>query len=259
MGRGWYRLWALVILGLGLALLVYNLSGPPYEVGGMAALWPAVLLGLGLPFFARWARGLQPPTFACERGESAAAELRVRAGTADVRVEAFAGASQLLVGRFPSPDGPRLERTGEVARLVMDQRAAAPLMEGPWTAALNKGLPWTLDLRASAGALTLDLRDCQVPCLDLESLAGPVDLTLPASGQGEMRLRLGLGDLTLRVPNGVGFKVRFQGGPLAALKLNGRKLVRVASDEWATSGYATAEAHYALTVAMGTGDLNLAG
>ena len=260
--RRWYRFWAVLLIGLGLALLVLNVSGlwPRPGAGTVAAYWPAlvVALGAGLPFAARRARGFQLPPFACEREGGEAAELWVRAGTADVRVEALAGVSQLAVGAFASQAGPQVTRTGGVTRLVLDQRAAAPLLTGPWTAALGKGLPWTLDLRASVGALTLDLRDLTVAKLDLEALAGPVDLTLPAAGQGELRLCLYLGDLTLRVPEGVGVKLIFEAGPLAALKLNGRRWVRQGADEWVTPDFSAAPQRFTLRVKMLVGDLKLA-
>jgi hypothetical protein len=257
--RRGYRVWAAALVGLGLLLLAYNISGPWPGAGAAAALWPAlvILLGVGLPFVAWWARGFQLPAFACDRNSCEAAELWVTAGTADVRVEAFVGASQLAVGKFPSLAGPQVMKAGAVTRLVMDHRAAAPLLSGGWSAALNKTLPWSLQLRASVGGFVLDLRDLLVVKLDLESVAGPVDLTLPAAGQGEMALRLLLGDLTLRVPEGVGVKLKFEAGPLATLKLNGRRLVRLAADEWATPDFSTAPQRFALRVNMLAGDLKL--
>jgi len=145
-----------------------------------------------------------------------------------------------------------------VTRLTLDRRAAAPLLTGPWTAALCKGLPWTLRLRASVGGFTLNLRDLAVVKLDLYSLAGPVDLTLPAAGQGEINLRLTLGDLTLRLPESVGVSLKFEAGPLASLKWNGRRLARVAANEWATPDFATAPERFTLSVNMLAGDLKLA-
>jgi hypothetical protein len=258
--RRWYRFGAAALIVLGLLLLAYNLAGPWEGAGAVAALWPALvmLLGLGLPFVTRWARGFQLPAFACERDGSEAAELWVMAGTADVRVEAFAGASQLAVGQFPSPAGPQVTKTGAVTCLVMDHRAAAPLLTGLWTAELSKGLPWTLQLRASVGGFVLDLCDLTVAKVNLESVAGPVDLTLPAAGQGDLYLRLLLGDLTLHLPEGVGVRLKFEAGPLATLKLNSWPLVRLAADEWATPDFAAAPQRFTVRVAMLAGDLRLA-
>ncbi len=260
--RRWYRFWAAALIALGLLLLVYNLSAPWQGAGTVVALWPVlvVALGLGLPFVSRWARGLQLPAFACERDSSEAAELWVMSGTADVRVEAFVGASQLAVGQFPSQAGPQVTKAGAVTRLTLDRRTAAPLLTGPWTASLCKGLPWTLRLRASVGGFTLNLRELTVAKLDLDSLAGPVDLTLPAAGQGEMDLRLTLGDLTLHLPEGVGMRLTFEAGPLATLKGNGngRRLVRLAANDWATSDFATAPERFSVRVNMLAGDLKLA-
>ena len=257
--RGWYRFWAVALIVLGLLLLAYNVSAPWIGAGELVALWPAlvIVLGLGLPFVSRWAQGLQVPAFACDRGDAQAAELWVMAGTADVCVEAFVGLSQLVVGKFPNPAGPQVASLGAATRVVMDRRAAAPLLSGPWTASLGKGLPWTLQLRASTGGFTLDLRDLTIVKLSLDSIAGPVDLTLPATGQGEMDLRLLLGDLTLRVPEGVGLRLKVDGGPLATLKLNGWRFVRLAADEWATPDFDSAAQRFTLRVKMLTGDLKL--
>jgi hypothetical protein len=60
------------------------------------------------------------------------------------------------------------------------------------------------------------------------------------------------------VPEEVGLKLAVDAGPLATLKLNGRRLVRVAPNEWATPDFAAAAVRFVLDVKMGTGDLKLA-
>jgi hypothetical protein len=170
----------------------------------------------------------------------------------------LAVADHLAAGTFPSYAGPRVELEGRRMKVVLDRRATAPLMPGAWAVALNAHLPWAVHLRAGTGALVLNLCDLPITVLDLYSFAGPVDLTLPASGQGDMNLRLVLGDLTLHVPDGVGLRLQLRTGPLVNLHLNGSRLTRTAPNEWATPDFSATPQRFALAVDLAAGDLRLA-
>src|SRR4029077_17324365 len=118
--------------------------------------------------------------------------------------EAFAGSTQLAVGQFPDYAGPLLKAKNGQAQLILDHRAAMPFLVGGWTLSLVKTLPWLLTVRSQVGDCHLNLRDLSVAHLRLDSMWGDVDLTLPATGEGEMNLSLTFGDLILRVPEEMG-------------------------------------------------------
>jgi hypothetical protein len=256
------RLWALAWLVLGTALLAANLDLLRPEARQVVRLgWAGLLLAAGLWQLARGlARGTPnaPPTFAMARGDFARGELWVEAGAADVSVSAFAGASQLAVGDFPAAGGPALEARGETARVRLRVRDTLALWPGRgWSAALAKGLPWALDLRSSLGDLTLNLKDLDVTALRVQSTLGHVDLTLPAAGQAEMRVRLRGGDLTVRVPEGMALRVKVSAGPLARVRPDARRFVQLAPGEWATPLYAASATRCTLALDLWAGDLTL--
>jgi hypothetical protein len=255
-----YRIAAILLVGVGLWLLAYNLGWLPDGVARGTAYWPGlvILAGLGLLFVGRPALGLKLPPFAYERGSGEEGELWVDAGAADLRVTALTGSDHLAAGAFPSYAGPKVETEGARVKLILDHRAAAPFLTGEWMLALNAHLPWAMHLRSSLGAVSLNLGELPVTALDLYAGVGAVDLTLPAMGQGAVNLRLGLGDLTVHMPDGVGVWLRLKAGPLVNLHLDGSRLTRTAPNEWATPDFSTAPQHFALTVDLAAGDLRLA-
>jgi hypothetical protein len=251
-----YQLAALGFISLGVLLLAYNLGWLPR---GLGALWPllVILAGVFILFTGRAGFGLPPAPFAIERGAYEAGHLLVEAGTTDVRLDAFAGATQLAVGQFPIQGGPRLRAAARNSRaqLIFDHHAIAPFRGGDWTMSLARDLPWALTLRSSLGRFHLDLRSLNVASLDLRSLFGDVELTLPASGRGDLRLRLTFGDLTVRVPEGVAIRVRLVAGPLATVKLSDPNLIRVSEREWVTPNFSACPVRFTLALALSTGDL----
>jgi hypothetical protein len=260
-GRWLAGLLALVLLSAGLALLAAELNllpvgwEQPLAIAAPAAVMAA---GAGLALWdgPDWRRSL--PAFAVERDGAACGELVVAAGGQDVDVQALAGSSQLAVGEFPNRRGPRVELRGTAAKIVLDQRrGGAALAGGPWRAALSKSVPWDLDLRATSGHLALNLRDLNVASLKVHSAYGNVDLTLPAQGPGELRLRLALGDLAVTVPEGVEARLRLKVGPLVGVTAPGRRLINVAPNEWMTPLYPTTAERCTVVIDMTAGDLVL--
>ncbi len=256
-----YILWALALLAIGAALLSYNLGLWPNAGGALVlAYWPVLLIALGVLrlLTGRAALGFDLPTFAIERGEHESARLGVSSGLSDVRVSAFAGASQLAVGRFPNHGGPRLSLEGGQAHLILDRRAAAPFLLGEWAVALAKGLPWTVAAHSTLGDFRLDLRDLIVPSLHLRSWAGHVDMTLPVAGPGEGEIHLTLGDLTVRVPEGAAVNIRLKAGPLTRVRITNPRLAQSGPNEWNTSESPSTAQPFTLTVELTTGDLVIA-
>jgi hypothetical protein len=222
-------------------------------------VWPAGLVAAGLwLILAAGNRPQAPPAFAVERGEASAAELAAATGTADLQVQAFAGASQLVVGQFPGLQGPQVSVGEAATRVELSPKFSAPLLPGRcWTAALAKGLPWTLALSSSVGDFALDLRELTIAAVRLRTTLGHVDLTLPAAGQCELDLRLALGDVTLRVPEETAVRIKVTAGPLATLRVESRRFVELAPGEWASPLFAVSPNRCTLAVRLGAGELKL--
>src|SRR5436190_3761955 len=156
--RSLYVLGAVLLIAVGDFLLAGYLQLLP---AGWMSFWPVllILLGLFIVLTGRLTFGLPLPAFAIERGSYPAAHLWLDGGTADVRLEAFAGSTQLAVGQFPDYAGPQLKIKNGQAQLILDHRAAMPFLVGHWTLSLAKMLPWSVTLRSQSGHCHLNLRD----------------------------------------------------------------------------------------------------
>jgi predicted membrane protein len=103
----------------------------------------------------------------------------------------------------------------------------------------------------------LNLRDLTVTSLSLQSGVGDVDLALPAVGQGDMWLRLGLGDLTLRVPEGMAVKLKLTPGPLTQVRLDGDRFIQTSASEWVTPNFSASAQRFTLSISLTAGDLQV--
>jgi hypothetical protein len=253
-----YVLWAVTFIGLGVMVLLYNLRfWPSGLVASLLNYWPVLLILLGL--LTLWAglpaQGFTLPTFSIDRSELTSAHLLINAGAADVKLAAFAGTSQLMVGQFPAYAGPHVKVKDSQARVELDQRFAALFLTGGWNAALVKGLPWTMSLSSWLGDFDVNLRDLTVTALRLQSALGHADVTLPALGQGELDVRLLTGNLTLRIPDGMAVKLILNTGWLARVAPDSHRFIRVGPGEWVTPNFSAAPHRYTLSIELATGDL----
>ena len=78
-----------------------------------------------------------------------------------------------------------------------------------------------------------------------------------AAGQGEMSLRLGLGDLTLRVPEGMAVKVQLAAGPLTHARLDGNRFIQTGPSEWVTPNFSASPQRFTLSISLTAGDLQV--
>lgn len=242
-----------LLLAANLGLLPSFLRWPLYlGFGGL-------LVAVGLLF---WLRGegvfdQTPPTFSVARGEAQLAQLQVHMGGDALRLKAFAGASQLVVGEFPSYTRPILRTTDQSTTITLHQQWTLPFLGRDWQLALHKGLPWNLVFSTLAGSLDLNLRDLTVWALHIRTWAGDVTLTLPAQGHGEGTLHLGLGHATLQVPEGAALRLKVQPGWLAQINVNPQRYQQVTPQQWETPDFATSSNQFTLTVTIPAGEIEV--
>jgi hypothetical protein len=141
--------------------------------------------------------------------------------------------------------------------LTLDARWALPLLQHDWKISLVKGLPWNISLHAALGKLQLNLRDLTVWALHVDTWGGEVAITLPATGHGEGQAHMGLGDLTLYVPEGLGLRLQAQLGTLATITIDPQRYQPAAAYIWETAGFAEAPHRFTLVVTLGAGALTV--
>jgi hypothetical protein len=252
--RNLYALGALLLIVIGSFLLAGYLQLLP---AGWMSYWPVllILLGLFIVLTGRITFGLPLPAFAIPRGAYPAAHLWLDASVADVRLDDFAGSTQLAVGQFPDYAGPQVKIKNGQAHLILDHRASMPFLVGGWSLSLVKALPWSLTLRSQSGHFHLNLRNLNVTHLRLDSLAGDVELTLPTNGQADMQLSLTFGDLILRVPEEMGVKIKLNAGPLVNTHLDNQRFIQTAPGEWVTPNFSQSPHQAILSITLSQGNL----
>lgn len=254
-------LFASALIGLGGLVLAVNLGiVPPGTQRVLASVGMAGVMAVGLGLVALGERlwGAETVAFAVDRGEAHDADLLVRAGTADVRIDSTERVGELITGEWPAPGRPSVAVSGQHTSVRLEPLwGLSALGRSRWLVAPARDLPWRLDLRSSTGNLDLNLRELAPTAVRVRSTWGDVTLTLPAAGGTDVDIGLVLGDLTIQVPEGVGVKVLLQAGVLADVAFDERRFTRLGPNEIGTPLYAVAAQRCLVAVSMVTGHLQL--
>jgi DNA-binding MarR family transcriptional regulator len=84
--------------------------------------------------------------------------------------------------------------------------------------ALNTAVPWTVELRGGATAVKADLREVNLEAFDLAGGASMIALSLPRPvGVVPIRVKGGVGDVTVLRPGGVAVRLGVKGGAREAI------------------------------------------
>lgn len=219
------------------------------EILGPIALMLLGLFGLGRVWFTAW-----PQPFTVARGATRSAQLRVRSGAVDVRVTTHADAP-LAIGRFPGRLRPDL--SGPQSTLTLRHSFIRPYSQHPWEVAVSSDMPWAFNLASGLGDWDVDLSRLTTARARLRSFAGDARLTLPATGLNTVDVRLTLGNLTVRAPEGLALKLKLKTGWLSKAPLPPERFIRTAPNEWVTPHFSTAPHQCTLAITLTTGDLTI--
>ncbi len=267
----------LLLIAAGVVLLLNNLGLVPWTAWTfLVRLWPVFLIALGLDILfgrsvLRWAMGSAvallvalavllalfgpSPVGPGERlgvpiGGAVQAEVVLRAPVGKVVVRP-GGTPDLLVGGTvvaPWPDRAHWTSTRshgtERFTLVLNRLYELPAVLWPErclaTVELPTSIPLALEATLGDGRATLDLTSLVLTRLIVRGGAGPVDLALPAQG-GVAEVVSGTGEVTVRIPKGLGTRVRIEGcGPVDVPTDWEREGAFASSPEYGTS-YQTVE------------------
>ncbi|HEY5488189.1 MAG TPA: DUF5668 domain-containing protein [Candidatus Limnocylindrales bacterium] len=282
LGEAW-RLWPLVLVGLGLGLVLSRT--PASFVGGLV-----VAICLGLVLGSLFAVG---PRLGCGNGDTSSNSIS-RAGTFDglasVELNLQCGATSVTTSPDASWHVTASSSTGSQAQVnsnpgwlsVGSDRSNwwADRSEDNWQVALPAQTPISLSasidagdahfnlpgakltsatFSVNAGAAHIDLSGGSLQSLSVSTNAGSTSLTL--DGQSDVRgsVSTNLGELKLCVPVGLGLQIRASDS-LGGNNFGSAGLVHV-GDVWQTPGYdsSTHKADLAASTSLGSLSINPAG
>lgn len=226
----WRLILPLGLIFLGVALLCNNLNIVPGLWDFITGLWPLLLIGLGaLLLFGRrlswpWSRGASIP-FSEPRGDLQAVKLDLSGRAGTLALEAGSASSlDLLSGKVP--EGTRAEVLSSGATAAVRFRQERSVSWWPWGAnvsdwelRLHPTVTWSLQI-GGVGESEIDLTGLRVPDLIVDGHVGSLKIKLPRNGQTQVKVSGRLGDLTVRVPEGVAARIHRPAGMLGSSKID---------------------------------------
>jgi hypothetical protein len=188
-----------------------------------------------------------------------AGQIQIEIGVGELRVAHAARSGVLIEGSIELPDDVELEQRNSmrdgVAHCALSAKfprhSVRGLRDKPrWELRLGADVPIELEVKAGAGACTLDLSGLQLTDLDIEAGVGETKVTFPDGGRTRARIKSGVGETVVSIPQALEARVRVQSG-IGSVKVDSR-FQRHASS-WMSAGYDDAAERLDLRVEAGVG------
>lgn len=243
----------LPIIAFGIALILKSLGliRDAWDTWGLIFL--LLLLGVGLLQYPRIKQASGGIDFHLKGMERAHVRVIYQA-TGQLVVEGGAAPENLLTGRFETEIEHSDQIVDETANLELrvPQPAGRWGNRGNWHLILNDGLPLTLEIETAAKESRVNLLSTRVSALRLNSIASPLDVTLPAgAGYTVVTLEGGNAMATLHVPAGVAARITGYNSP-DFVDVDPRRFPRV-DGCWESPEYKTAANRVDIDIKFGAG------
>ena len=210
---------ALVLAG-GLFLLV---TLDIIQINLWTVLWPLFLIALGL--FIILGRTYGPRSLDTESASmplqgASRATVRIRYGAGRLQLGSGADLGSLFSGAFVGGLARKVSRTGEAVDVELSIASPFPIMSFPfmwgrgldWTLSLTDQIPMVLDIAAGASDNRIDLSALRVTDFKLSTGAAATVVTFPSNaGSVKGKIESGAASLSVRIPEGVAGRIRFDG------------------------------------------------
>jgi hypothetical protein len=281
---GWWNLWPLILIGIGVGLV---LSRTSFEVIGSLIVAGTFGLMLGA-FLAVGIGGFSGGVCGDDRGSTAfedqsgtfdgPAEVSVEFNCGDLAVTGSAGTSWTFGGRGDENREPIVEAAATSLRIRAAERSFVPFASGgeSWDVGIPQGIPTGLrvqlnagratvapgaaELRAvrlqvNAGSIVANLGDASaIGSIDIQTNAGSASVTLPNSSvTGQVQVNAG--SIELCTPAEAGVRIHAGGG------LGGNNFadagLEQSGDTWESAGYADAAVRIELDAEANLGSITL--
>lgn len=288
-GRAW-ELWPLVLVGLGLGLLLRRTRIA--VVGGLVVAVTFGAIGGGLLAGGRPPGGFDACAFGA--GSDTGSPFATQTGTfgpearvgldlscGELSARGADGTGWTVGGTADGGRAPEIRSSGDrlAVRSAEQHGIALGVRGSSWDVTLPRQVSLALDVSVNAGSARLNLASLRVPDLDISVNAGDatvwafglveagsvsasvnagslvISLPVPTSDLGGS-LSVNAGSIEVCVPDGVGLRIRMDGGALGSNNYDDRGLVR-AGDTWTRPGFDTAAQQIELSVSANLGSITL--
>ena len=273
-----WRLWPLLLVGLGIDLLIGRRS----LVGAILSGFLILLLIGGAVVVVLFAQNI--PAWVAVSGPAEWRSQHVEYPLGDVERASVTIHYTSLPGYLSAlRDSPNLvegdityrgqlvfdaDVRGDRAEVNLDSHSSgiwfAPdfleQRDGRWDVKLNPNVPLEFTLDAGSGRCDLDLTGLQINELFLDVGSGAADLRLPADSSFEARIDGGSGRLRITLPESVGMRVELNSGSGAFRPGERFRLVEGSQGDdgvWETQSFQSAEHRIMLQLDQGSGSISL--
>jgi hypothetical protein len=267
---------AVLLIGLGAALLLSNLGIVTLNWLTLIQFWPVVLIliGLDIAFGGRSAVGsvavalvalavvfgvifwsgflgntvggrgeIIEGEFTQEIGDATALRAVLDLGVANTEVGSMESDTESVSGTFSTDERFQIESSYQVedgtGLLTVEQRG-----DGNFTGVavsevnldLNNALPLNLEVNAGVGELTLDLSDVLLVNLSIDAGVGNITVTLPGGDSYHVDVNGGIGNVNIELPEDEEIRINHDGG-LGNFEIDTDRFHEVDEGVWETDNY----------------------
>lgn len=215
-----WRFWPILLILIGLKTLIG--SGRSLLVAGITAFTMFAVLGLSL--YISWSKATEKPTITSISeglGSFSRAKVEIDFGAGDLKLDGIAGAGYLMEATAEhrgsstgiSKEFTQVSGTGQL-KLTMASEARRLLGEkkDKWQLHFSRDIPLDINFKSGLSDLDLDLSLLRLENLNLDIGASKLHLKLPASGISKVTIKSGMADLEITIPNGKAARIKVQGG-----------------------------------------------
>jgi len=251
--------WGVLLIVVGILFLADSMNIIDIDVWG--ALWALVIMGLGLWLllqftFTREMKDTGSIAIPLELVSQAKIVLRHGAGRLSVRGGADAG--DLITGTYNGRLSHKSKTVGDVQEVkIREHTGLFPFAEPrQWTLRLSDQIRTSLEIHSGASETRVDLTDLNVSDVRVSTGASDTLVTLPAkAGFTKAEVSAGAASIRVRIPEGVAASIRVSGG-LSSTNIDRKRFPRSAG-RFQSPDYETAENKVELRVSTGVGSIDV--
>jgi hypothetical protein len=282
---------AIILVAIGIVLLLSNLGVLDWSLwDALWRLWPLILIGIGLDLMLKRKRlggliaGLvvagvfilvvlvmhthKAPlvTEVISQPLEGAKQARVilDAGVARLNLTAGQNPDKLIEGTLRVSKRAKLKVTyelkGDLGKFKLKQRSRGLGLlsfgkrNPQWDLKLTKEIPVILEVDTGVGQSDLDLRGMQITSLDVDSGVGQTTVTLPARGNLKVDMDGGVGEVIIRIPETLAARIHAKSG-IGSVDVSGP--FKKEDSDWISDNYATATDKVDLDISGGIGTIDI--
>ena len=268
-----WRLWPVILILIGLDILVGASRSTLVHILGLLM---AILIIGGTIFYA--VRGGPLPTsgesaqgsetLLEEMQDASSGRIMLKPGIARTEVRALSESANFVEGKIEyGRYSQRAEKdfsvsSGQAIFSLRQRSRSAPFwwpgedIAERWNLQFTPRIPLEISIDSGVGSTMLDLSRLKVTRFDLNAGVGSTTVIFPAAaGQTRASIDGGVGLIKVRIPDGVGARVRVSSG-LGSVHVSHSRLER-SGNEYISSDYNTAENKLDLDIRGGVGNISI--